>query len=80
MQITVTVSIKIKYSKSYCLNIHNIFFRKKNILLKRTGWVLVSHLAYPSPENSDAATVVFYFNAAFPFGRQIPQALEDRKY
>lgn len=49
-------------------------------MLKRTGWVLVSHLAYPSPENSDAATVVFYFNAAFPLGRQIPQALEDRKY
>lgn len=54
--------------------------QKYTLLLKRTGWVLVSYLAFPSPENGEVATTVFYFNAAFPFGRQIPQALEDRKY
>lgn len=44
------------------VNIYIVYFSgKKNILLlKKTGWILVSHLAFPSPENSEAATIMFF--------------------
>lgn len=40
-----------------------------------TSWFLILHLVFPSPERSEGAAIMFYFNAAFLFGRQTPQIL-----
>lgn len=55
-------------------------YLSKIFFLERTSWFLVLHLAFPSPEKSKETIMVFYFNAAFPFDRQTPWLLENRKY
>lgn len=56
-----------------------VYLWKKIHFIVKENWLGFSFI-FSISKSSEAATIVFYFNAAFRFGRQIPQALEDRKY